>query len=672
MKKLSVIIPVYNVAEYLAECLTSVCNQTLTDIEIICVNDGSTDNSGDILQDFAKQDTRIQIINQENAGLSAARNTGLKYATGEYITFLDSDDWVALDYYETLYKSAKENDADIAVGNVIYYYHDCWFEWGGATRNSFGDNMLLIEKREHKKRLLQSCAVWNKIYKRELIVDNNLHFYHGKMVEDFPFTFMAVALAGRIVCCPFTFVYYRQRQTSIMYDKSKQVRNTWDVLDNYYTLLEELKNTKLADKAFYLRVLGTFAIKNMSGWSARLPKKEKLKYEQAIIKYAQQFDNFDLQESDIYFARLVKTMKSGLCNKFFNIRYSIHKIEYSLLRVPLLRIKNRNETRFSVSLFGVLPILNVKFNKNRKEYYVLGQHIYSVYPKTYLKFSKNRSVLPFSSHRLISELRALEEFTYIPNPGNIGDMLIACATMQLFGHNNIRYKIFKHDYPILENLVYGGGGIWTQSYKSDWIRFVEIFKKAKKVIILPSSFNDCPELIEVLDERFTVFCREEKSYNYLKSANTKAKIILEHDMAFHTVVSKIPRKYRNRKKIISVMDYVRDVTVPSNAFLMRQDCESYGNYETQLDVSALVGGRENTSKNWANFCSALMFHVVDQAETIVTDRLHVAIAGLLLGKEVYMLDNTYGKLSAVYNHSMKQFKNIHFCTELPDFAPKND
>ncbi|MBQ8256263.1 MAG: glycosyltransferase, partial [Alphaproteobacteria bacterium] len=100
MKKLSVIIPVYNVAEYLAECLTSVCNQTLTDIEIICVNDGSTDNSGDILQDFAKQDTRIQIINQENAGLSAARNSGLNYSTGEYITVLDSDDWIALDYYE--------------------------------------------------------------------------------------------------------------------------------------------------------------------------------------------------------------------------------------------------------------------------------------------------------------------------------------------------------------------------------------------------------------------------------------------------------------------------------------------------------------------------------------------------------------------------------------------
>ena len=89
MKKLSVIIPVYNVAEYLEECLNSVCNQTLTDMEIICVNDGSTDNSGEILRKFVKKDKRIQLIEQENAGLSAARNTGMKYATGEYISALE-------------------------------------------------------------------------------------------------------------------------------------------------------------------------------------------------------------------------------------------------------------------------------------------------------------------------------------------------------------------------------------------------------------------------------------------------------------------------------------------------------------------------------------------------------------------------------------------------------
>ena len=91
MPKISVIIPVYNVEKYLAECLTSVVNQTFKDIEIICVNDGSTDNSPKILKEFAQKDSRIKIINQENQGLSAARNTGLDVATGEYVSFIDSD-----------------------------------------------------------------------------------------------------------------------------------------------------------------------------------------------------------------------------------------------------------------------------------------------------------------------------------------------------------------------------------------------------------------------------------------------------------------------------------------------------------------------------------------------------------------------------------------------------
>ena len=102
MKKLSVIIPVYNVEEYLEECLNSVCNQTLTDIEIICVNDGATDNSGKILHTFAKKDKRIQVIEQENAGLSAARNTGMKYATGNILhswILMIGFHWITMKHY---------------------------------------------------------------------------------------------------------------------------------------------------------------------------------------------------------------------------------------------------------------------------------------------------------------------------------------------------------------------------------------------------------------------------------------------------------------------------------------------------------------------------------------------------------------------------------------------
>ena len=117
--KLSVIIPVYNVEQYLPKCLASVVQQTLKDIEIICVNDGSTDNCLKILEEFKSKDNRIKIINKENAGLGNARNTGLEEAKGEYISFIDSDDYIDENFFELLYNEAKEDDADVACGGII-------------------------------------------------------------------------------------------------------------------------------------------------------------------------------------------------------------------------------------------------------------------------------------------------------------------------------------------------------------------------------------------------------------------------------------------------------------------------------------------------------------------------------------------------------------------------
>lgn len=119
MIKVSVIIPVFNTEKYISKCLSSLVNQTLDDIEIICVNDGSTDNSLEIIEKIANNDARIKIINQEHKKQGAARNSGLKIAEGEYIGFVDSDDWIDLNYYEMLYNTAKKYDADIALATNV-------------------------------------------------------------------------------------------------------------------------------------------------------------------------------------------------------------------------------------------------------------------------------------------------------------------------------------------------------------------------------------------------------------------------------------------------------------------------------------------------------------------------------------------------------------------------
>ena len=130
-EKITVIVPVYNVENYLNKCLDSILKQTYQNLEIIVVNDGSTDNSGTICQEYAQKDNRIVYIEKDNGGLSDARNAGLDRMTGSYVTFVDSDDWIEQDYVEVLYNKLTEYQADIAVGNYysfnesegMFYFH---------------------------------------------------------------------------------------------------------------------------------------------------------------------------------------------------------------------------------------------------------------------------------------------------------------------------------------------------------------------------------------------------------------------------------------------------------------------------------------------------------------------------------------------------------------------
>lgn len=117
MIKISVMVPVYNTSKYLEKCLESIVNQSLKDIEIICVNDGSTDNSFEILKKFSNKDKRIIVINKKNGGLTSARNTALKIAKGEYCLNIDSDDWIEQGYFEVMYNKAKEDDLDIVISD---------------------------------------------------------------------------------------------------------------------------------------------------------------------------------------------------------------------------------------------------------------------------------------------------------------------------------------------------------------------------------------------------------------------------------------------------------------------------------------------------------------------------------------------------------------------------
>lgn len=186
--KISVIIPVYNTEKYLAECLKSLLEQTLEGVEIICVDDGSTDGSADILAKFASRG--VKIITQKNSGQSAARNNGLKAAKGEYIAFLDSDDWAEKTFLETLYNLAKKGDTDISMCSINVYNearnsqtaHDCYLSLDVFSKRLEGK---CFDWQQTKDFLFNIAVVpWNKIYKSEFLKNSGLKFVEEVNFED--------------------------------------------------------------------------------------------------------------------------------------------------------------------------------------------------------------------------------------------------------------------------------------------------------------------------------------------------------------------------------------------------------------------------------------------------------------------------------------------------------
>lgn len=236
--KISIIVPVYNTEKYLTDTLNSLINQTLQEIEIICVNDGSQDNSLKILNSFKEKDRRIKIINQPNKGQSASRNVGLEAACGEYTGFLDSDDTACLDMFEKLYKKAKHLDSDITMCSITVYN-----EATGETNNNDPYMSLDIFPDDFTDKnfsyqdcidfLFRVCVTpWNKIYKTTFLKDNNIRFIEGLNFEDNVFWLSAMLAAEKMSMVKEPLIIYRRNsQTSYTTHSDLKKLDFFKVLD---------------------------------------------------------------------------------------------------------------------------------------------------------------------------------------------------------------------------------------------------------------------------------------------------------------------------------------------------------------------------------------------------------------------------------------------------------
>lgn len=234
MDLISVIIPIYNVEQYLNQCLQSICMQSYKNLEIILVDDGSSDHGPEMCDEWAEKDSRIHVIHKKNGGLSEARNVGISCAKGEYIAFVDSDDWVEKDLYQKLWNELHKNNAQIAACRIVKA-----FESTLESQKIYSEQKIFTSKEALQTLLMgrDFCAVaWNKLYRRDVIGD--IRFPVGRLHEDEFFTYRVIANASRLVLVPEAQYYYRQRSGSIM---DKWTIKHLDSLDAFNERLRFLK-----------------------------------------------------------------------------------------------------------------------------------------------------------------------------------------------------------------------------------------------------------------------------------------------------------------------------------------------------------------------------------------------------------------------------------------------
>lgn len=229
MPKVSIIVPFYNVERYIEKCLETLVNQTLEDIEIILVNDGSKDKSIEIVNKFLKKyPEKLVYFEKENGGLSDARNYAIPYAKGEYIAFIDSDDYVEKDMYEKMYQLAKQDNSDMV---------ECDFYWEYPEKTKIDTGAIYNGKKEMLEKI--RVVAWNKLIKREILEKAKIEFPKGYRYEDVEFTYKLIPYLEKVSFFKKPCIHYIQRENSISNSQNERTKEIFDVLNHVIRYYKE-------------------------------------------------------------------------------------------------------------------------------------------------------------------------------------------------------------------------------------------------------------------------------------------------------------------------------------------------------------------------------------------------------------------------------------------------
>ena len=349
MPKVSVLVPIYNVERYLRKCLDSLVHQTLEDVEIICINDGSTDSSLEIIEEYAQKDNRIKIINKENSGYGASMNKGLEAATGEYIGIVEPDDYAELNMYEVLYTKAKEKDLDIVKSDFVKWWSnsDKKIKQGLFEKDHI-DKVFNVS--DYKEVLNIVPSIWSAIYKREFLQENGILFLEtpGASYQDTGFHFKSMLAANRIMLINDAFVNYNQDNPN---SSVKSTSKAYAVCKEFESIIGYIKeHNKLETLEYVYSIMFRAFRHNLLRLDSSLAK-------DYIDYYSDTFKNIYENESlgELFFSRCNKkellTLISNKTKYYRTYRFCLFSEGLKKLRKQIISI-NINKKKCSIVLFG--------------------------------------------------------------------------------------------------------------------------------------------------------------------------------------------------------------------------------------------------------------------------------------------------------------------------------
>lgn len=351
MTKVSILIPIYNVEKYLRQCLDSVINQTLKDIEIICINDGSTDSSLEIIQEYADKDDRITIIDKKNSGYGASMNMGLEAATGEYIGIIESDDFAKETMFEDLYTLAEIFDCEVVKSD--------YYSFVTETQRTEKANLIsakhahkVLDAKDYPELVRLKPTIWSAIYKSEFLKKHNIKFLEtpGASYQDTSFSFKTTVLAERLYLTTEAYVSYRQdNENSSVNSKGKvfMVCNEFEEITNFLDKNRDLKLIFNSDKL----------IKEFNTYRWNLERIDPSFWNEFIEEFAKKFKNYHRNgelDKKFYKKHSERTINSLLndLNKFQNyVKTYIKDKERRRLRKEYFSV-HINPNEINIKLFG--------------------------------------------------------------------------------------------------------------------------------------------------------------------------------------------------------------------------------------------------------------------------------------------------------------------------------